>query len=72
MFAYRRQATARRCVVLTLVSMAIFLLFWYGPSSPAQPICDRETSNRCSPDRLERYERRWATTTPSTRSTASA
>ena len=26
-------------------------------SSPARPICDRETNNRCSPVRLERYER---------------
>ena len=36
--------------------MAVFLLFWYGPSSPAQTICDRETSNRCG-DRIEIYER---------------
>jgi peptide/nickel transport system permease protein len=44
-------------IVVILISMAIFLLFWYGPSSPAQPICDRETSNRCTPARLEVYER---------------
>ena len=44
-------------VVVTLVSMAIFLLFWLAPLSPAQPICDRETSNRCSAAKLEIYER---------------
>ncbi|MBA8805752.1 peptide/nickel transport system permease protein [Nocardioides ginsengisegetis] len=43
-------------VVLVLVSMAIFALFWYGPSSPAQPICDHETSNKCTPVRLARFE----------------
>jgi peptide/nickel transport system permease protein len=43
-------------VVLFLVSLSIFLLFWFGPSSPAQPICDRETQNRCTPERLARYE----------------
>ena len=53
--------------------MAIFLLFWYGPSSPAQPICDRETSNRCTPAQARASTSgRWATTTPSTRSTASS
>jgi peptide/nickel transport system permease protein len=39
-------------MVLFIVSMAVFTLFWYGPASPAQPICDRMTSNRCTPDRL--------------------
>ena len=56
MFAYVVKRLLAGVVVLALVSMAIFLLFWYGPSSPAQPICDRETSNRCTPARLERYE----------------
>ena len=42
-------------VVLFLVSLSVFLLFWFGPSSPAQPICDRETSNRCG-DRIKIYE----------------
>jgi peptide/nickel transport system permease protein len=36
--------------------MAIFLLFWFGPSSPAQTVCDRETSNRCG-DRIKIYEK---------------
>jgi ABC-type dipeptide/oligopeptide/nickel transport system permease component len=57
MFAYVVKRLISGVIVVTLVSMAIFLLFWYGPSSPAQPICDRETSNRCTPQRLEVYER---------------
>lgn len=57
MFAYVVKRLISGVLVLTLVSIGIFLLFWYGPSSPAQPICDRETSNRCTPARLEVYER---------------
>jgi ABC-type dipeptide/oligopeptide/nickel transport system permease component len=57
MFAYIVKRLISGVVVVALVSMAIFLLFWYGPSSPAQPICDRETSQRCTPARLEVYER---------------
>lgn len=57
MFAYVVKRLISGVVVVALVSMAIFLLFWYGPSSPAQPICDRETSNRFTPQRLEVYER---------------
>ena len=56
MFAYVVKRVLSGVVVIALVSMAIFLLFWYGPSSPAQPLCDRETSNRCTPERLARYE----------------
>ncbi len=55
----------------SLVSMAIFLLFWYGPESPAQPICDQQTSNRCG-DRIKVYEERLGYNNPSTRSTASS
>lgn len=57
MFAFIVKRLISGVVVVALVSMAIFVLFWYGPSSPAQPICDRETSNRCTPERLEVYER---------------
>lgn len=56
MFAYVVKRLISGVLVLTLVSMAIFLLFWYGPSSPAQTVCDRETSNRCG-DRIELYEK---------------
>ena len=56
MFAYVVKRLISGVLVVALVSMAIFLLFWYGPSSPAQTVCDRETSNRCG-DRIEIYER---------------
>lgn len=57
MFAYIVKRLISGVLVVTLVSMAIFLLFWYGPSSPAQPICDRETSNRCTQTKLATYEK---------------
>jgi peptide/nickel transport system permease protein len=57
MFAYVVKRVLAGAVVVAIVSMGIFVLFWYGPSSPAQPICDRETNNRCSPVRLARYEK---------------
>jgi peptide/nickel transport system permease protein len=56
MFAYIVKRALAGVLVLLLVSMAIFLLFWYGPESPAQPICDQQTSNRCTPARLAVYE----------------
>src|SRR5688500_2842058 len=55
MFAYIVKRLISGFLVVTLVSMAVFALFWYGPSSPAQAICDRETSNRCG-NRIELYE----------------
>jgi peptide/nickel transport system permease protein len=58
MFAYIVKRALAGVLVLVLVSMAIFLLFWYGPQSPAQPICDQQTSNRCTPARLKVYEER--------------
>jgi peptide/nickel transport system permease protein len=57
MFAYLVKRIISGVLVVTLVSMAIFLLFWYGPQSPARTICDNETQNRCTPARLETYER---------------
>jgi len=56
MFAYVVKRVLSGAVVIALVSMAIFLLFWYGPASPAQPLCERETSNRCNPTRLAVFE----------------
>ena len=41
MFAYIVKRLISGFLVVTLVSMAVFALFWYGPSSPAQAICDR-------------------------------
>ncbi len=56
MFAYIVKRVLIGVLVVLLVTLAVFTLFWYGPSSPAQPICDRDTSNRCTPERLERFE----------------
>ena len=56
MFAYVVKRLLAGALVVVLVSMAIFVLFWYGPSSPAQPICDRETNNRCTPAKLANFE----------------
>jgi peptide/nickel transport system permease protein len=56
MFAYVVKRVLAGALVVVLVSMAIFVLFWYGPSSPAQPICDRETNNRCTPTKLANFE----------------
>lgn len=57
MFAYLVKRVISGVLVVTLVSMAIFLLFWFGPTSPARTICDNETGNRCTPARLDTYER---------------
>ena len=53
MFAYVIKRLLSGVVVLFLISMSVFLLFWYGPSEPAQTICDNDTQNRCTPARLE-------------------
>ena len=57
MFAYVVKRVLAGGLVVVLVSMAIFLLFWYGPSSPAQPICENETSQRCTPAKLVMFEK---------------
>ncbi len=56
MFAYIIKRMLAGIVVVILVSMAVFALFWYGPKSPARPICNQETGNRCTPERLENFE----------------
>ncbi|UMG92645.1 ABC transporter permease [Nocardioides sp. TF02-7] len=56
MFAYIVKRLISGVVVLFLVSMAIFVLFWYGPSEPARVVCDSQTSNRCTPERFEVYK----------------
>jgi peptide/nickel transport system permease protein len=56
MFAYVLKRILGGVIVVALVSISVFLLFWYGPSSPIKPLCDRETSNRCTPAKLAVYE----------------
>jgi peptide/nickel transport system permease protein len=55
MFAYVVKRLLAGFVVLFLVSVSIFLLFWYGPKDPARPLCDFETSQRCNNERLAQY-----------------
>ena len=55
MFAYVVKRLLSGFLVIVLVSMAVFVLFWYGPASPAQPICDADTNNRCG-ERIKIYE----------------
>lgn len=55
MFAYVVKRLIAGVAVVVLLTMTIFALFWYGPSEPARPLCNLETSQRCSPERLEVY-----------------
>ncbi|MDO3396590.1 ABC transporter permease [Nocardioides sp. SOB44] len=55
MFAYVVKRLLAGVLVLFLVSMSIFLLFWYGPNEPARVMCDTKTSNRCNAERLDRF-----------------
>ena len=53
MFVYVVKRLLAGAVVMVLVSMSIFLLFWFGPSEPARAICDSKTSQRCTPAKLD-------------------
>lgn len=55
MFAYVVKRLIAGVVVLFMISAAVFLLFWYGPTAPAKPLCDRDTNNRCSNVKLAQY-----------------
>lgn len=55
MFAYVVKRLLSGMVVVMLVSMAVFALFWFGPRDPARPICNNQTGNRCSPERLAQF-----------------
>lgn len=58
MFAYIVKRLISGVVVLFLVSISIFLLFWYGPASPASPLCNQMTSNHCTKARLADFEKK--------------
>jgi peptide/nickel transport system permease protein len=55
MWAYVIKRLLSGIVVLILISMGIFALFWYGPADPARPICNDQTNQRCSAERLEQF-----------------
>jgi peptide/nickel transport system permease protein len=55
LFAYIVKRLLASVLVLVIVTMSIFVLFFFGPNAPARPVCDAQTSNRCTPERLDRY-----------------
>ena len=55
MLAYVVKRALSGLVVLVLISMMIFALFWFGPAEPARPICNNQTNNRCSAEKLEQF-----------------
>lgn len=55
MFAYIVKRLLASVLVLFVVTISIFALFFFGPSAPAQPVCDAQTSNRCTTERLAIY-----------------
>jgi peptide/nickel transport system permease protein len=56
MFAYIVKRLISGAIVVTLVSMGVFALFWFGPRNPALPLCNIDTSNRCRTALLHSYE----------------
>ena len=42
-------------LVLIITSMTVFALFYLGPKSPAESLCQRQ--QRCTPEKLERLEK---------------
>lgn len=60
MFAFLVKRILSGLLIITLVSMIVYVLFWYGPKSPALQLCVQDTNGRCGPTspRLEEYEER--------------
>ena len=58
MFGYVVKRLLTGLLVVALVSMMVYALFWYGPKSPAKPICDADRNNaRDAPPRSSRGTR---------------
>lgn len=57
MFSFLVKRILSGSLVIVLISMMVYALFWYGPKSPALELCRRDTSNRCSPAKLDLYEK---------------
>jgi peptide/nickel transport system permease protein len=51
MFGYIVRRLMSAFLVVVLTSMFVFLLFFKGPSNPAQPLCD--LNGKCTPEKLE-------------------
>lgn len=50
MFGYIVRRLMSAFLVVVLTSMLVFLLFFKGPSNPAQPLCD--LNGKCTPEKL--------------------
>jgi peptide/nickel transport system permease protein len=50
MFGYIVRRLASAFLVVVLTSMIVFVLFFKGPSNPAQPLCD--LNGKCTPEKL--------------------
>ena len=66
MFAYVVKRLLAGLLVVTVVSMMVFALFWYGPKSPVKELCERDRSRGCPPEVIERYEERLGFNNPIT------
>jgi peptide/nickel transport system permease protein len=58
MFSFLVKRLLSGFLIVILVSMMVYLLFWFGPKSPALELCRRDTNNRCTPEKLVDYEER--------------
>lgn len=56
MFGYIVRRVFTALLVLILTTMIVFGIFFLGPKNPAKPLC--EAQQRCTPEKLERLERR--------------
>ena len=50
MFGYIVRRLVSAFLVVVLTSMIVFVLFFKGPSNPAQPLCD--LNGKCTPEKL--------------------
>ena len=50
MFGYIVRRLLSAFLVVVLTSMIVFVLFFKGPSNPAQPLCD--LNGKCTPEKL--------------------
>src|SRR3954468_16866100 len=50
MFGYIVRRLISAFLVVALTSMIVFVLFFKGPSNPAQPLCD--LNGKCTPEKL--------------------
>jgi peptide/nickel transport system permease protein len=58
MFSFLVKRILSGFLIVVMVSILVYMLFWYGPKSPALELCRRDTNNRCDAQRLEKYEDR--------------